>query len=1299
MRTGKLILLFSIINLAIFAQSRSTPSAHPAHSIAWGQPIRISMLEGENARTMYFEGADYTPGDHFLPRYSQRIELTGNENTISANLSNTVFEPLTEAEIAAIPKKAIIANEITISGTVRTSRKATYGIISFIPVRKNASSGRFEKLVSFDIQASPSYVNRSSSRSRVYASNSVLQSGNWYRIATTSDGIYRISYSFLSSLGIDMNSVNPQNLRVYGNGGGMLPELNSVPRTDDLVENPIYVQDDGNGIFDQNEYALFYGTGPNSWNYNPAGCPKFQHKQNLYSDSAYYFITFDLGAGKRIQNQPSVSGTPTHVVTTFDDYNFTEHDNINFIKSGREWFGEFFDNITSYSFSHSFPNIDMSSLSYAKARVASRFEDLSGFDSSYYSVSCQNGNTVIAVDEISGSAYDDYANMESGCFSFTPNSSVTTVTITKQTDAAVGWVDYIELNVRRNLIMSGQQMIFRDAQSAGPGNIAQFNLTSSLPIQIWDVTDITDIRSQSLNSSGGLHQFTVAADTLHEFVAFTGADYKAPAISGRVPNQDLHALLNRDMIIIAHPNFMDEARRLASFHETTDSISTLIVTPQEIYNEFSSGAQDISGIRDFVKMFYDRSTGPADMPRYLLMFGDGSYDNKKRFSSNTNFIPTYQSFNSTVPTSSYVSDDFFGLLDDHEGHWDESDNDAVDLGIGRFPVKTKLEAQDAVNKILSYHRTGLAPSTSNNNSCSQNASSPFGDWRNVVCFVADDEDNNLHVSQSNVLANKIDTAYNNYNVDKIYMDAYQQESTPGGNRYPGVTDALTKRVEKGALIINYTGHGGEVGLGHERIVEVSDINKWNNINNLPLFFTATCEFSRWDDPDRTSAGEFVFLNPNGGGIALLTTVRLVFASPNFVLNQNFYNKAFTPVNGQMPRLGDLYHFIKNQIGGNSVNSRNFTLLGDPALRLAYPKHNISTDTINSVAVTTSSTDTIKALSLVSVSGYVRNKSGAVLTNYNGVLYPTVFDKSQSITTLSNDGPGNSPPFPFKLQKNVLYKGKVSVTNGYYKFSFVVPKDIAYQYGIGRISYYAENGSEDANGFYEKIIIGGSNDSAAADNAGPEIKLYMNDTKFVEGGLTDENPDIYAILKDENGINTVGNGIGHDVTAVLDANTENSIVLNDYYQADLNSYKSGNVRYPFTELAEGKHTLDLKVWDVYNNSSKAYTEFIVARSAELALSHVLNYPNPFTTRTAFYFEQNQCCQTLQVELQIFTVSGKLVKNFSQYIYAEGYRSNPIEWDGRDDFGDKIGKGVYVYRLKVKTSEGQTAEKFEKLVILN
>ena len=1293
----KFQVFFSFFLLStLFGFSQNLSKVNNAFTLNWEPSVLIKETESSNRKILSLKGANYSFEDDFLPRFSQKVVLEAGENFTTA-FKNTVYQEMSTEEASSIKNASKISSEISIQSDVLVHKKQKIGMISFVPVRKNAVTGKLEKLVSYDLTITPTIATRGSERStHAYAANSVLRTGAWYKVAILSDGIYKLSYSLLKSMGIDVDGIDPRNIRIYGNGGELLPELSSISRKDDLEENAIYVEGENDGKLNESDYVLFYGKGAHAWKYNNAQCPKFQHVLHLYSDSSYYYITVDLGAGKRILPQASSTASVTHTVTSFDDYAFHENQTINFLKSGRLWFGEYFDNTSSYNIPFSFPNINVIAPATVKVNLASRYEDLSGSSSAIYSVSSQSGSSTINVPEIVSGGYSDYASIGSSCFTFTPNSPVINVNITKQTADAVAWLDYIEVNVRRELNMSGSQMMtFRDVQSVGAGNIAQYNIQSTAPIQVWDITNLSTVASQSITAIGTSYQFTLPSDVLKQFIAFDGSAYLIPVYTGTVANQNLHALSAKDFIIVAHPDFYAEAVQLASFHETKDNLSSIVVTPQQIYNEFSSGSQDISAIRDFVKMFYDKAgSNVNELPKYLLLFGDGSYDNKRK-GSNTNFIPTYQSLNSLNVTSSYVSDDFYGLLDDNEGIWN---SDAVDIGIGRFPVKTKQEAQAAFNKIITYTKTGFLPTTNTASCSSGTIASPFGDWRNTICFVGDDEDYNTHLTQANDLATKVDTAYNSYNVDKIYLDAYQQESTPGGQRYPGVVEAINKRIEKGCLVFNYTGHGGEVGLAQERILETSQINKWNNINNLPLFFTATCEFSKYDDPDRTSAGEYVFLSPTGGGIALFTTVRLVYSIPNFVINKDFYDRAFVKVNGKMPSLGDLYEYIKTQPGGNSPNSRNFTLLGDPALTLTYPKYDVSTDSINAMKITTTSTDTLKALSTVNICGSVKDHLGNVLSNFNGILYPTVYDKKQNINTLSNDG-AESSVYTFSLQKNILYKGKVSVTNGHFKFTFVVPKDISYQFDKGRISYYAENGTEDANGYYEQVVIGGSNDAALADQVGPEAHLYLNDEKFVFGGLTNENPDLYAIVKDANGINTVGNGIGHDITATLDANTEHVIVLNDYYQADLNSYQSGKIRYPFDELSEGKHTLSLKVWDVYNNSSQTYTEFVVARSAELALNHVLNYPNPFTTKTQFYFEHNQCCVVLEAQIQIFTVSGKLVKTISQFVNTEGYRSEPMDWDGRDEFGDKIGRGVYVYRVKVKDSTGATAEKFEKLVILN
>jgi len=466
-----------------------------------------------------------------------------------------------------------------------------------------------------------------------------------------------------------------------------------------------------------------------------------------------------------------------------------------------------------------------------------------------------------------------------------------------------------------------------------------------------------------------------------------------------------------------------------------------------------------------------------------------------------------------------------------------------------------------------------------------------------------------------------------------------------------------------------------------------------------LFMTATCEFSRFDDPERTAAGEFVFLNPNGGAIAMLTTVRLVTSGANKTLTSDFYTHVFSEVNNEMPRLGDVYRLSKNE-SNLGMNSRKFVLLGDPAMRLAYPKHTALTDSINH-QVTAGTSDTLKALGKVTISGHIQHRNGSKFTNFNGTVYPTVYDKAVTITTQRNDL--DSKVTTFQLQKNALFRGKASVVNGNFEFSFIVPKDIAYQPGQGRISYYAENGVTDVNGPYEDFIIGGTSSNIESDFSGPQIRLFLNDTNFVDGGLTDENPVLLAFVYDEHGINTTGNGIGHDIVAVLDGKTDNPIVLNDDYEADRDNYKSGSVSYPFSDLEEGPHELSFKVWDVYNNSAQVFTDFVVAKSAQLALSHVLNYPNPFTTYTEFWFEHNKPGEQLDVQIQVFTISGRLIKTINTDIITQGFRPDPgqwpdLQWDGKDDFGDNIGRGVYVYHLKVRSASGDYADQYEKLVIL-
>jgi hypothetical protein len=1071
-------------------------------------------------------------------------------------------------------------------------------------------------------------------------------------------------------MGID----DPSAVRVHGFGGGMLPLSNNEFNHDDLPEVPLYFEKGIDGIFNAGDYILFYARGHIRYYYD-ADKNMILHQSHRYADACYYYVTSG-GFAKTITLQSTTTAPATHYVTEFDDYAFHEVDQVNLIKSGNEFY-EPIDVYPEYNYNYTFPNSVTGSVADIYARVVARGSVSSNF---IFKTGAGVINTIVAPSvELSSHTYAATQTGQ-GAFTVTDDNVNIKISFSNPRPNSFGWLDYFTINVRRQLILNGSQMAFRDVESVDSGNVAEYTLSGTNDnVMIWDVTDPHNVRQLNVTNNGGAMIFRLAADSLREFVAFNSLSgyytpvYQGSSDVGAIDNQNLHGLPQPDLIIVSNPAFINQAEQLAQIHRDNDGLDVIVVTPEDIYNEFSSGVADISAIRNFVRMFYDRAVVESEAPRYLLLMGDGSYDNKSTSGANTNYILTYQSDNSVSETASFSSDDFFVLLDSTEGGY----SGRIDMGVGRFPVKSASEAQAIVDKIKLY----MTPQSN-------------GDWRNIITFIGDDEDNNLHMDQSDDLATFIENNYPSFNIQKIYLDAYQQQTIPSGERYPDVNNAFKNRMKQGALIINYTGHGGELGLAHERILEINDILAWDNSPRLPLFITASCEFSRYDDYARTAAGEYTLLNNKGGAIALLTTTRLVYASLNYQLNAAFYKYAFIrDTNNKTLRLGDIIRLTKSEVSG-IVNKRNFSLLGDPALELAQPDPNVVTTYINGNDVQVVK-DTMKALSKVTVSGYVADFNDQKRTDFSGIIYPTVFDKASLVKTLSNDG---GSPFQYYDRNNIIYKGKASVENGDFSFSFIVPKDITYKLGTGKISYYAYNEQEDYNGNFQDFYVGSTADTIDVDNLGPEIELFMNDKSFVNGGMTDENPKLIAALFDSSGINTVGNGIGHDITLTIDEKVNNKLILNEFYEANLNSYTSGELEYVISDMQSGQHSVTLKAWDVFNNSSEQSLDFIVANSDELKLSHVFNYPNPFTTYTEFWFEHNQPDVELEVDLKIFTISGKLVKSINTTIISEGSRSNDISWNGLDDYGGKIGRGVYIYRLKVRTSDGKFAEKIEKLVIL-
>ncbi|MEA3505073.1 MAG: type IX secretion system sortase PorU [Bacteroidota bacterium] len=1205
-----------------------------------------------------------------IPIYYHTIDLFNEGDSFIPIFSVEEEREVASQEIVKILDEAPIKKNYFLQSGVNMASKQPVGFCKIVPFRKDTVTGKYFRLQAFSIEyIVEKSILSDSYKAKQYKENSVLSHGNWYKIAVDTCGIFKLTYSDFESMNFDVDNLSSSKIHIYGNGGGMLPQLISEPRYDDLEEIAIKVVDNGDGVFNNGDYVLFYAESSHVWKYKES-TQKYHHKINYYSDQNHYFVTVGSADGKRIATLNSLSQTPNMEITQYDELYYHESDRKNLINTGREWYGEFFDLEKNYQF-----NLDITgNVSSEEIYFNSRYAAHSTL-STNFSIGLNSHNYLIAIPSIDDEPNTAYARTQSRSTLFTTgdNNLLVDITYNKSNNSSMGWLDYFELNYRRRLTLYGAQTSFRDKKSFGSGNISRFHFANT-NAEIWEITDPCNIKKISTIAAGGEQRFVFETDVLREFVAFDGTEYYTPELVGTVANQNLHGFSATEYFIITHKDFIDEANRLADFHRNSSDLILKVVEIDKIFNEFSGGSQDITAIRDFLKVYYDKGNSETHL-RYVLLFGDGSFDYKEKTEVNSNMIPTYETVNSLHPVSSYVTDDYYGYLDDNEGGME---NNILDIGLGRLPVSTLEQAKHVVDKIVRY---------------GSNSAEVQKNWRNVVCFIADDENQNAHIDYANRMATFIDTTYKNYNIDKIYLDAYQQESTPGGQRYPDAQNAVNDRVQKGALIINYTGHGGEVGLTEERVIGIPDIESWTNFDRLPVFITATCEFSRFDDSERVSAGELVLLNPKGGGIALLTTTRPTHGAPNFALNMSFYKHVFEKMDGELPRLGDLIRFTKIE-SGSTDNTRKFVLLGDPALQIESPGTDIDV-AITEINGGLSGNDTIKALMEVEMKGEVRDLNGNILPNFNGVVYSTIYDKESVVITLANDA--ESFPFSFTVQENILYSGMSDVINGEFSFVFRVPKDIGYNYGKGKISFYVSGDNIDASGVYEELVIGGFDENGIVDNQGPEIELYFNDNSFQDGGITGTNPVLYALISDENGVNTVGSGIGHDLTAFID-DTEDMKILNQYYVADLNTYKSGIIEYPFSNITEGEHTVTLKAWDVYNNSSQKSLDFIVFENGEVAVQRLMNYPNPFIDQTSFVIEHNQIGQQLDVEINIFDISGRFAAKITRTIYSNGYKTEPIIWDGTANNGKHLRKGMYIYTLILKNENGLVAKESNKLIII-
>jgi len=1244
----------------------------------------ISQAE-EPLSIPFFNGAGFSSTDIPLPIYAVRFPVSGH-GTIDIN---AVVRRSSSSQFT-VSQEVVneLSDEIEYSYLIEQERGQFFARIFFVPMWMRDGNLQLAEHIVISASFSPGSPAFSASGRSGFKDKSELAEGQIFKIAVDESGIFRIDADFLNKAGLSPSGIRVDQLRVLGNRGGMLPQLAGAPRVDDVEEIPVKRMGSGQ-LFSEGAYLLFYAEGPSIWHYN-GSASRYEKPKNIYDDYNYYFLKIDGQTNIPI-GEASPIGSPQLVLEDYDYVERFEVDRVNlmgaasgFYGSGQRWFGDNFANVRSRDYSNQFDLTGF--IPGTELKLWSEFAVRSNVGSTVRITIGNQSFTRIVESVATTSLQGLYARLGGISGEKIVDQSPLSILFEVNNSGSVfdAWLDFIQIEGKKKLEYVGTPLLYHHYDTTT--RVIAFNLINSTnhDLEVWNVTNPHEVYSYPIQITPQGLRFSFREGGLNKFAVFRpGSSYPQPKLIRKIENQNLHALPSAELLIVYHPDFEQAALELADHRRIFSGLDVVAASVDKVFNEFGGGSKDPTAIRDFARMFYHRS---ADF-KYLLLVGDASYDYRGLMPDlpDQNFIPVYQTPGSLNAIFSFPSDDYFALLDDNEG---VNLVGAIDISVGRLPVRTAAEASTVVNKLIHYdlNKDG------------------FGDWMLRVGVVADDGDNNTHLRQSRNLVSLIRDNHPEYNFEKVYIDAFQRVSTPGGSRFPEARKAINDMMNRGLLAINYFGHGGPSGWAQERILQIEDVLSWTNRDRLPLMVTATCSFANFDDPAVTSAGEHVILSPNGGAFSLLTTTRLVFATANERVTRAVFERLFEIDNdGNQRTIGDVMREAKNANGIDTlnVNARKFALLGDPSQKIALPRFNVETVAINQKSIEVFM-DTLKALQRVLVEGQISDFNGEIVNGFNGVVDVTLFDKPVTLSTLGQSSGSN--PQPFNIQKNILFRGSATVSNGQFSIEFIIPKDINYEVGYGRFSYiaYTLEGLT-AAGAYDKVLIGGSTDKIPDDNQGPVINLFMNDENFVFGGITDANPTLLVILEDESGINVSGNSIGRELSAYLNGDFNNRIVLNEFYQAEKDNFQKGSVRYPLTNLEDGQYEINVTAWDVLNNKSEARLEFVVMSNQDGKISKMLNYPNPFMNHTEFQFEHNMPSGSMDVRIGIFTVSGRLVRDIHTTVFSDGYRVTGIDWDGRDDYGDRLANGVYLYKVSIRPDHAglnnKTVEsKFERLLIL-
>jgi hypothetical protein len=1104
-----------------------------------------------------------------------------------------------------------------------------------------------------------------------FAEHSVLKEGNWIKIAVKETGIHKITYQQLKDMGIN----NPANVHIYGYGGEILEENFAAGLElykDDLPENAIYFHKGADGIFNNNDYILFYAQGTVKITYNESK-EKYSHTINPYSNYGYYFITENSEPIKTISDAvydlPPIPMTVTETL----NYYYVDKEEFNLINSGRMWIGDKFDSKkTQRTYTFNIPN-----------RIKNEYIN---FNLRAVGVSSLQNTLEVDVDSEQSFNIPLYGTQDfhqggtegniNSTFRLNNNSDniYVNVNFNYNTTKAEAYIDYISINARRELITDGSEpLIISYPGYYYPYVTANYKLTSTnKQLFIWEVTDPQNVLNVTPTITETGYNFSSPYDMERTFIAFDpNIDYPTISSYSSVKNQDLHALENIDVIIISDSKLVNSAEELGKFHKNHDGLSYKVLTTQPIYNEFSSGTPDATAYRMFMKMLYDKAKTADEKPKFLILFGLSGYDNRGIKNEKLDIL-SFQAKESLNNIYSYITDDYYGFLDDGEGGYIESGK--LDVAIGRIPVKTEEEASAYVEKVKRYV-----------------LSKDKGEWSNEILFVGDDGDANLHTKQANLLADTIYSRHPEFSPKKLFLDSYKMVQSASGSTYPEAKENIWRYLNDGVLLFNYTGHGSTNSLTGELMITKADIINMKN-SNLAVWITATCDFSRYDDYER-SAGMELILNPKGGAIASLTTTRSVYSSSNLALVQAAYKyllptKEDTETGNILP-IGEIMRKAKIALGSDK-NKLSFTLLGDPIIKLFYPDNIVITDSINSQSPEEAQ---IMALGLTTIKAHVE-KNNEIRSDFNGTAYVTLYDKKENQQTL---GQGGNTPFDFEDYSSIIFSGKVPVVNGEIEVTFMVPKDINYKVGNGRLTYFIinEEGNENGHGYCQNFTIGETDPDAPITADGPVSKVYINTPNFVNGQEVDNTPIFYAHLWDEFGINTIGTGIGHDIILKLNNDPNQTYVLNDYYTAALGDYKSGAVKFNLPKLSDGEYSLFFRAWSLQNISTTNELNFVVKSDTPATVEEFTVYPTPATEYVNFYVKYDRPEDIIDIEFSVIDLAGKTL-----WRSTEEYMSKDAEYTSKWDFNSSrpAGNGIFIAKVKITTSEGAITH-FAKKIIIN